>query len=430
MYLPLVRAAWLAGLLLFAGCASAPRPVASAADIPSSVASATDVTPLLLVSIDGLRAADVDTMPVLKALGESGVRAEAMRPSYPSLTFPNHYTLVTGLRPDRHGIVHNSMVDPRLGRFNLSKRDAVSDGRWWGGEPIWVGAKKAGLRSATMFWPGSEAKIAGARPDCWQPYDESVTPVQRVEQALSWLDLPSSQRPAIITLYFDQVDHEEHGHGPDSTQAGAARAQTDAALAQLLEGLRARSLRERVNIIVVSDHGMASVPPDHVVLIEDMLPVDEVEVVSGGQVVSINPREGRETRFNREVERRMLGRHDHYECWRKGKLPARWRYGTHPRIPAIVCQMDEGWDAVTRDVAARRASAGVRGSHGFDPALPSMQAAFVADGPAFRDGVRLPAFDNVDVYPLLAYLLGIVAAPNDGDIVPLLPALKAADAVK
>jgi predicted AlkP superfamily pyrophosphatase or phosphodiesterase len=411
MHLPFVRLACLLLLLSLAGCATRPD-------------SPVRADPLLLISIDGLRAADVDAMPTLAQLGRDGVRAEALRPSYPSLTFPNHYSIVTGLRPDRHGIVHNTMQDPELGRFSLSKRDAVGDGRWWGGEPLWLGAKKAGLRSATMFWPGSEAAIQGIRPDYWQPFDGKVTPQARVDQVLAWLDLPEGERPTFLTLYFDQVDHEGHDHGPDSPQTMAARAQIDAALAHLQQGLRTRGLRERLNIVIVSDHGMAAVEPGHALAIEDMLPMEKADVVSGGQVVGVNPRNGREDEFVREVAPKLLGRHDRYQCWRKAELPPRWHYGTHPRIPAIVCQMDEGWDAITREGVARRANSGVRGSHGFDPALPSMQAAFIAHGPAFNNGVTLPAFDNVDVYPLLARLLRIAPAPNDGDIAPLLPALR------
>ncbi|MFT3756897.1 MAG: ectonucleotide pyrophosphatase/phosphodiesterase [Pseudoxanthomonas sp.] len=407
--------AFFAFTLLLAGCASGPRNTAPAR-----------LDPLLLVSIDGLRADDVATMPALSKLAGEGVRAESMRPSYPSLTFPNHYTLVTGLRPDHHGIIDNTMRDAELGDFSLSNREAVSNGHWWdGGEPLWVTAKKAGLRSATMFWPGSEAEIRGERPDDWQPFDSKVTPSQRVEQVLAWLDQPADTRPDLITLYFDQVDHEEHMFGPDSPQADQARAQIDDALARLLAGLQARGLRDRSNLIVVSDHGMAAVPPGHAIVIEDIAPPALAEAIGMGSVIGLQPRAGSEAAFEAALDQDILGRHDHYECWRKAELPQDWQYGTNPRIPAVVCQVDEGWIAVSSAVIARyRDDKGIRGAHGYDPALPSMQATFVADGPAFRDGVTLKPFDNVDVYPLLARLLGIVPAANDGDITPLLPALK------
>lgn len=405
-----------AALLAVAGCATPPAPQTPTA----AQAPAPTVAPVLLVSIDGLRPDDLPRLPTLRQLADSGVRAQWMNPSFPSLTFPNHYTLVTGLRPDHHGIVHNTMRDPRLGRFSMDNRQAVGDGRWWdGGEPIWVTAHKAGLRTATMFWPGSEAAIRGVRPDEWHAFDAKMTPTARVDRVLGWFDLPPAQRPALMTLYFDQVDHAEHDGGPDSPPVLAALAEVDAALARLVDGLRRRGMLDATNIVVVSDHGMARVPDGQVVTVDAMVPADIAEVETAGQVVGVRPLPGHEA----EAEARLLGRHPHYECWRKDALPERWHYGTHPRIPPIVCQMDEGWDALYAGWKAKRRP-GDRGSHGFDPALPSMRATFVAHGPAFRADTVLPAFDNVDVYPLLADLLGIAPAANDGSLAPLRPALR------
>ena len=398
-------------LLLLAGCASTPRP---------ETANAPD--PVLLVSIDGFRAdyLDLGITPNLARIASAGVRAQGMIPSYPSLTFPNHYSIVTGLRPDHHGIVHNQMHDAELGDFSLSDRDAVGDGRWWGGEPIWITAQKAGLRSATMYWPGSEAAISGVRPSQWRPFDKDVGANARVDQVLAWLDQPAATRPALVTLYFDMVDSAAHGNGPDSAQAHAAVREVDAAIGHLLDGLAARGLLDRMNLVVVSDHGMATVAPGNVVALEDMVARDEAKIVSGGQVVGIAPEPGHEP----AVADKLLGAHEHYDCWRKEELPARWHYGTNARIPPIVCQMHEGWDARSREFMARHADEHPRGSHGYDPALASMHALFIARGPAFRSGAQVPAFDNVDVYPLLARLLHVAPAPNDGDITPLLPALR------
>jgi predicted AlkP superfamily pyrophosphatase or phosphodiesterase len=240
-----------------------------------------------------------------------------------------------------------------------------------------------------------------------------------VDQVLAWLDLPPAQRPGFVTLYFDQVDHAGHDFGPASAEVRAAQADVDAALSRLLSGLEARGLDGQVDLLVVSDHGLAEVAPGHVVAIEDMVDGGDVAVHSTGQSVGFAPRPGHEA----AAEQRLLGRHDHYACWRKSELPARWHYGTHPRVPPIVCQMDEGWDAIHRAEIAKRPRH-ARGSHGFDPELPSMRALFVAHGPAFRAGAQLPVFDNVDVYPLLARLVGVEAEPGDGDIAPLLPALR------
>jgi predicted AlkP superfamily pyrophosphatase or phosphodiesterase len=394
-----------------------------------SLASCVSVPPaarphdtVVLISIDAFRAdyLDLGITPNLARIASEGVRAAWMNPSYPSLTFPNHYSIVTGLRPDHHGIVHNTMRDAALGGFKLSDREAVGDGRWWSGEPIWIGAQKAGLRSATMYWPGSEAAIEGVRPSQWQPFDETVTAAQRVDQVLRWLDAPAATRPRIVNLYFDKVDSASHENGPDSPQTRAALIDVDAAIGRLRDGLTARRELDRTNLIIVSDHGMTAVASGHYVAVEDMVTLQQAAVVSVGQVVGIVPNPG----FEALVEKKLLRAHAQYDCWRKGEMPARWHYGTHPRIPPIVCQMHEGWDALPRETISRRPADHPRGSHGYDPALPSMHALFIASGPAFRRGATIAAFDNVDVYPLLARLIGIAAAPNDGDITPLLPALR------
>jgi len=408
MRLP-IRAFCAALFLVLAGaCATTP---------PADVAP-----PVLLVSIDAFRADFLDRglTPNLARMAREGVRG-AMTPSYPSLTFPNHYTLVTGLRPDRHGVVHNNMHDEALGDFRASNEKSAGDGRWWnGGVPLWVSLERAGLRTAAMFWPGTQAEIEGVRPTHWRAYDESVPADARVDQVLAWLAEPAATRPRFATLYFEAIDEAGHGFGPDSRQMDAALAAVDASIGRLRAGLARRGLLDAVNIVVVSDHGLAEVAPGHAVAIEDMVDAADVEVRSTGQSLGFAPRPGRTA----AAEARLLGRHAHYACWRKEAMPARWRYGTHPRVPPIVCQMDEGWDANFRAELAKR-PAHARGSHGYDPALPSMRAVFIARGPAFRTGVQLPAFDNVDVYPLLARLAGVRPEPNDGDLAPVLPALRA-----
>lgn len=421
--MPSIRFAAAAACLALApalsGCTSAP-PHAAVVSVASARQANADS--LLLISIDGFRADYLDwgITPNLARIATQGVRAQWMNPSYPSLTFPNHYTLVTGLRPDHHGIVHNSMWDDGLGSFRLSDRAAVGTPQWWGGEPIWVGADKAGMTTATMYWPGSEAPIQGRRPQRWQPFDKDVSADARVDQILAWLQEPVSTRPQLATLYFDQLDIAGHDHGPDSPQVRQTIVELDAAVGRLLDRLDARGQLDRINLIIVSDHGMASVDPGHVIAVEDMIEPDDATVVSVGQSIGVAPNPGRKA----FVERRLLGTHARYDCWRKDELPARWHYGSNPRVPPIVCQMHEGWDALPREKVAQRPPGITRGSHGFDPALPSMRAIFLARGPSFRRGAVLPAFDNVDVYSLLARLLDVTPAPNDGDPATLLPALR------
>lgn len=410
----LCRALLLSCLLLPAACTVPQRGLA---------APVTSLDTLVLLSIDAMRAKDLDPdlTPNLVRLAREGVQADWMTPSYPSLTFPNHYTLVTGLRPDHHGIVHNTMRDATLGGFKVSDEAAVTNAAWWaGGEPIWTAAERAGLGSAVMFWPGSEADHDGLRPRQYHRFDYTVTADARVDQLLQWMDLPAATRPRLLLGYFDKVDSQAHAFGPHSPEARTALRDTDAAIGRLMAGIDARGLSGHVNLVVVSDHGMADVPPGNVIAVEDMVTVQQAVVVSVGQSIGIAPHPGQTA----IVEQRLLGRHAHYACWRKAELPPQWHYGSNPRVPPIVCQMDENWDALARETIAGRAPRAMRGSHGYDPALPSMRAMFIVRGPAFKVGARIPGFDNVDVYPLLAGLLGITPAPNDGDARTLRATLK------
>jgi len=412
----------LASLAAFsAGCATQP-PAASA---PAASASAARPAPLLLISIDGYRADYLSRglSPTLEMLAKNGVHADAMQPAFPSLTFPNHYTLVTGLYPDHHGIVNNTMLDPALGKFSLGNREAVSDGRWWAeGTPIWETADAHGLRTATMFWPGSEADIRGRHPDYWKPYDGKVTPDQRVDQVLAWLDLPAQQRPGFLTLYFDEVDHAGHDHGPDSPEVDQALRDTDAALARLVDGLKQRGLFDRINLIVLADHGMASVPLENSVLIERLIPLDAVNTVSLGVLAGFNPKPGHDFAA---IERRLEQPQQYIRCWDKTRIPARFHYGSNPRVPQLVCLADTGWRITTAEHLAKRKGHISLGDHGYDNADPLMRALFVAHGPAFRAGLRVPEFPNVDVYPLMTRLLGLPAAANDGDYEAVKGMLKA-----
>ncbi len=369
----------------------------------------------ILVSIDGFRADYLDrgVTPVLSGMAASGARA-AMRPSFPSKTFPNHYTLVTGLRPDHHGIVENNMEDPEIPgvTFKMSNQEAVVDRRWWDeGEPIWVTAERAGIRTATMFWPGSEAPIHGVRPGLWVHFDQSKVSAQRVDQVLAWLDLPAAERPRLVTLYFDEVDTAGHYFGPESQEVNAAAARVDQALGRLTEGLKARG--EPANIIVVADHGMADVSEDRRLVIDDLLPpgAAPLRILGQGAFMTIYPAAGHEA----EAEAALVGKHPHLTCWKKGHFPARFHYGQNSRVSPIFCLPQTGWEVFGRDAKPSKE----KGAHGFDPYAPEMAAVFVAAGPAFRPGVRLKTFDNVDVYPLLARLVGVKPQPNDGVLAPL-----------
>jgi len=379
---------------------------------------------LILISIDGLPASvpGSGAMPALDRMAANGVRAMWMTPSFPTLTFPNHYTLVTGRRPDRHGIVHNDMFDPTLGEFH-SKEDSAKDSRWWSGEPlwiepIWISLRKQGGIAATMFWPGSEVAFDGLRPHFYRPFDRGLSPNARVDQALAWLDLPPQQRPRFVTLYFEQFDVAAHETGLDSADARAAQRTIDAALTRLQTGLRKRGLTPSTDLIVVSDHGMADVARDRFSLLDDRLAPDAYRVVWWGQVIGLEPMPGRVA----EVERAFLGRQAHYNCWRKTELPKQWHFGTHPRIPSVVCQADPGWRVLT--AKNRRQPQPIKAEHGFAADDPSMRAMFVASGPSFKAGAVIAPFDNVDLYPLLAHLLRVQPQDNDGKLESTAEALR------
>ncbi len=404
----LPRCAALVALFMMglAGCASHPLQPAT----PSSTTH-----PVMLVSIDGFRADYIDRglTPNLAAMAREGAHAPYMLPSFPSLTFPNHYTLVTGRVPDRNGIVNNTMRDPALGKFSLSNRDATSDGRWWAeAEPIWVTAQKHGLHTATMFWPGTEASIHGVRPDHWVPFDDDLTARQRVDKLLSWIDEPGP-RPAFDTLYFDDIDHAGHEAGPESPQVDAALRTVDDALGYLIEQLRRRGLYDTMNIVVLSDHGMANVPVGNIVFADEETDLNALDAVSFGVVSTFNPKPGVDT--SRAVAR-LLGPHQHMRCYRKEDLPARLDYGKNPRVPAFLCLADTGWAIISHEALAKRTMPMSRGEHGYDNLEPAMRALFVAHGPAFAHGASIAPFPNVDVYPLLAHLLDLQPLPNDGNL--------------
>ncbi len=378
---------------------------------PSFAEPPTPAPVTLLISIDAFRADYLDrgVTPNLSALAAGGARA-AMRPSFPSKTFPNHYALVTGLRPDRNGIVANNMTDEAIPgvKFATSNDAAVKDRRWWDqAEPIWVTAERARIVTGTMFWPGSEADIRGVRPHYAPHFDIKVPSEARVDQLLSWLDKPPPERPRFATIYFDAVDTAGHKFGPDSPGVNAAATQVDAAIGRLEAGLKARGIT--ANIIVVADHGMAATSDDRRVFIDDLVGKDAYHALDMGPIGAIYPNPGHEA----EVAKALVGPHPHLRCWLKKDIPARFHYGQNPRVAPIFCLPQTGWLLTTHDFHPREP---MLGDHGYDNNSPDMAAVFVANGPAFRHGVVLKTFDNVDVYPLLARLVGVKPQPNDGNL--------------
>ncbi|HEV7395026.1 MAG TPA: ectonucleotide pyrophosphatase/phosphodiesterase [Pyrinomonadaceae bacterium] len=376
---------------------------------------------LILISIDGFRA-DYLTQyehPTIDAVRRGGVSARWMTPSYPSLTFPNHYTIVTGLYPEHNGIVSNDIYDPEFqAQFATSKRAEVQNGRWWGGEPIWITAEKSGQKTSATFWPGSEAEIKGRRPSYFKPYDDKVPAADRVDALLALLDLPADQRPTFLTLYFSDVDHAGHDHSPNSEEVAKAIGVVDSAIARLVEGLQARNIYQKLNLIIVSDHGMTPTRPESRIVIDDYFNSSLAkQIVWGAELVNIFPKPGEEERLLRSIKREQL---KHARCYRKGDIPPRFHYRASRRIGAIVCMADEGWRMSSRlryeeDLKKPEQPTNVRGAHGYDNQLRAMRAIFIARGPAFKRKTIVRPFPNVDVYDIMARVLKVAPARNDGN---------------
>ena len=408
----MMRRALLSALLVaaasLAGCAGPPRVVAP---VPETGPT------LILVSLDGFRWDYLDRpgvrAPTLRFVAE-GVRAGRLVPVFPTKTFPNHYSLVTGLHPEAHGVVGNSMRDPgRLvdgqpARFSLSDRDALADPRWWGGEPIWVTAERQGVPTGTVFWPGSEAEIGGVRPGRWLPYDGEMPYAARVDTALAWLDAPDP--PHLVTLYVEAVDDAGHRWGPDAAEVDAAIARVDSALARLVDGLRQRGRLGQTDLVVVSDHGMTALSPSRVVLLDDALDL-AVDDVDWGEPVGVWPGPGRDA----GAIAARISALPHLTAYRKEDLPERLHYSDNARIPPVVVLADDGWTASSRAYVERNPDRPSGGTHGYDNRFESMHGVFLARGPAFRSGARPDSLQAVDVYGVVARALGLDPAPNAGD---------------
>ncbi len=367
---------------------------------------------VLLVSLDGYRADYLDRYepPVLLKIAGEGVRAESMTPGFPTKTFPNHYSIVTGLLPANHGIVGNTIVDPEFdGRFSLGNRQEVRDGKWWGGEPIWVTVRKHGLKSAPFFWPGAEASIAGMRPDYWIRYDDRIPALERVSMVMDCLRL--AERPSFLSIYFSDVDTEGHRSGPFSKATEEVISTVDGYLQALEDSLAALGVLDDVNLVIVSDHGMTETSRERVVILDDYIDMNDVADSYGSPNAMIWPKDGR---LDDLVA--ALGDVPHAEFFRSEEIPERYQFRGHRRIAPLVGIAEEGWYITTRSLFDRNPAYYDGGTHGYAQNLPSMQALFVARGPAFRRGVVVEPFSIVEVYNIIAAVLAVEPSPNDGNL--------------
>jgi predicted AlkP superfamily pyrophosphatase or phosphodiesterase len=369
---------------------------------------------LILVSLDGFRCDYLQKFkaqtPHLNQLAAEGVHMERLIPVFPSLTFPNHYSIVTGLWPEHHGIINNRMYDPNFQtNFYIFDNPGPTDGRWWGGEPIWVTAIKQGRVADCVMWPGSGAEIDGVRPTKYETFTTNATPDDVVNTGLTWL-AQTNGRPNFLTLYFHEVDTESHHHGVESSQVAQAVPQMDEAVGRLMDGLHRLQLDKVANVIILSDHGMTDLSTNRVIALSDYVDLDSVQVDTWGAVAGLRPLDGNVDALYDQ----FAGKEDHFKVYRRENMPERWHYTDNPRIPPVLLVADEGWYINKRPLTGRTKNF-ESATHGFDNELPSMGATFIVYGPAFRHRITLPTTTNVDIYNLLCATLGLTPAPNDGD---------------
>lgn len=366
--------------------------------------------PTVILSLDGFRWDYTDhvSTPNFDLIANEGVKAVSLIPSFPSKTFPNHYTIATGLYPDHHGLVSNSFYDGKLGKAYGIDKDTRYDPAFYGGEPIWITAQKQGLRTASFFWVGTDVAINGMHPDSWKAYDGNVPFIQRVDTIVKWLSLPPERRPCLILAYYHEPDATGHSYGPYDVRTLNLVHQLDSLTGILYTGIKSLPVGDSVNLIIVSDHGMGEISPDRVVNLRQFIPESWPVRIEGGNpnynIYAASP--WSDSVWN------ALQNVAHIKVWRAGEVPAYLHYGNNPRDGNIIVVADSAWSVLLKPPRKKT----IGGTHGYDITDTDVHAIFYAAGPAFKKGYLQPSFRNVDIYPLLAHLLGIIPAKSDGDL--------------
>ncbi len=404
--------------------AQSPAPVIEVPNPPNTAAQQAKHY-VVLVSLDGFRydyAVKYGAKNLLQIAAHGASAPQGMIPSYPTVTFSNHYTLVTGLYPEHHGIVANNFYDPaRKERYSYLDPKATVDGSWYGGTPIWVLAEQQGMRSASFFWVASEAEIQGKRPSYYLKYDAAYPDEKRVDVVLSWLKLPPKQRPHVITLYYPNVDYAGHKHSPDSPEVAEAVKHLDDMIGRLAIGLA--SLKLPVDLIVVSDHGEAAAVKEWTYL--DKF-TDLSRFTVAGDVVTTLLYPDSDADAKKAYEE-LRGASDKFTVYRRANVPARLHYDANPREgDPIVVATGPSYIRAHEALSFGDPPNTDPGQHGYDPHLvPEMKGIFYAEGPDIRAGVTVAPFENVNVYPLIANILGLRVGEIDGKLRVLQGVLKA-----
>jgi len=360
---------------------------------------------VILVSIDGFRydyAERYKTTNIL-AVRDNGAAAASMIPSFPSVTFPNHISITSGLYPEHHGIVGNSFYDP-VRKEMYTMRNSATDGSWYGGTPLWVLAEQQGVHAASMFWPTADAEIQGVRPSYWKLYDTAFPNEQRVKQVIEWLTLPAERRPHFITLYFSDVDTAGHRFGPETTETRDAAQRVDQMIGKLREGVEPLGLP--VNLILVSDHGMQTVTEGEVDL-TTFVDQSKMRVVLEGPLAFIYGRDGESVE---KAYAAMKGKSPRFDVFRRAETPASWHFNENPRSGDLIAIVNQAamFTISRAELAEKKRRDPPRGEHGYDPLkFKTMHAIFYAIGPNVKPRAHIDSFENVNVYPFIAKILGL-----------------------
>ncbi|KAJ5274052.1 Alkaline phosphatase-like alpha/beta/alpha [Penicillium angulare] len=396
----------------------------------------------ILISLDGFRADFLDRglTPSLNSLVADGVSPQYMNPSFPSVTFPNHFTLVTGLYPESHGIVGNTFWDPVLEEEFYYTHPSVSMlSKWWNAEPLWVTAEKNGIKSGIHMWPGSEAHIGTPEPTFVDKYNGSEALSRKVNRVMELLDLPgaednsqmSPERPQFIAAYVPDVDRDGHKFGPNSTEIRSTISKADEMVGGILAGLKSRNLTDVVNVVVVSDHGMATTSIDRLVQLDDIIDLDLVAHLDGWPSRGIRPKRPEDLATLQSQLEKAAPEYEHaFELYTLDNMPERYHFTKNDRIAPLWVIPKTGWAIVERPEFDAKESLKTgevyepKGIHGYDHQHPLMRAVFIARGPAFphTPNSRLEPFQNIEVYNILCDSLGIDPLPNNGTLrLPLNP---------
>ncbi|XP_065184149.1 bis(5'-adenosyl)-triphosphatase enpp4-like [Sycon ciliatum] len=367
-----------------------------------------DKRTVILVSFDGFRWDYLfrGYSPALERIAASGVRVKQLKNCFPTKTFPNHYSLVTGLYPESHGIVANFMYDPRLKKhFTIGNTDPV----WWNeAEPAWVTLRRRGYVTATVNWPGSDVEIRGVRPNHHNPFNSSIPFRDRVDKAISLLQLTEKERPSFIALYFEEPDFTGHTYGPNGEETMQAVKRVDDIAEYLMKRLHEIGMSNNVDVIFTSDHGMAETSDTREIFLSDYVRNSSYELVDYSPLVALLPHEGMEM----ELYRRLRHAHPNMTAYLKQDMPERLHYQQSRRIQPLMLLADPGWSIFAKRAAADHD----RGAHGYDNDFPGVRPYFIATGPAFRRGFKMPLMNNLDIYPLVFHILGEEPPASNGTL--------------